>query len=172
LELQTCRKQAVKIRLNFSGVAMSTQRSAAAHLARSLTVQTRGCGFYRIGAEIAGCLDAMGAGTGLLAVFLAHTSASLCVQENADPDVLFDLTAALQRLAPESGLYRHRSEGPDDMPAHIKALLTAASLALPVRGGRLALGTWQEVYLIEHRTAPHLRRLELDFVGGLNAQGR
>jgi secondary thiamine-phosphate synthase enzyme len=144
---------------------MSTQRNAA-HLARSLTVQTLGRGFYRLGTELADCLNAMRAGTGLLSVFLAHTSASLCVQENADPDVLLDLTAALQRLAPESGPYRHRSEGPDDMPAHIKALLTATSLSLPVRGGRLALGTWQEVYLIEHRTAPHQRRLELDFVGG------
>jgi len=150
---------------------MSTQLTAA-HLARSLRVQTRGRGFYRIGTELAGCLDAMGAGTGLLSVFLAHTSASLCVQENADPDVLSDLTAALERLAPESGLYRHRSEGPDDMPAHIKTLLTATSLLLPVRGGRLALGTWQEVYLIEHRTAPHQRRLELDFVGGTSVRTR
>jgi secondary thiamine-phosphate synthase enzyme len=157
---------AVKIRLIFSGVAMSTQPSAATHLARSLTVQTRGRGFYRLGAELAGCLDTMAAGSGLLSVFLAHTSASLCVQENADPSVLFDLTAALQRLAPENEPYRHRSEGPDDMPAHIKTLLTATSLVLPVRRGRLALGTWQEVYLIEHRTAPHERRLELDFVGG------
>ena len=103
--------------------------------------------------------------SGLLSVFCAHTSASLCVQENADPDVLADLGAALQRLAPEGGPYRHRSEGPDDMPAHIKTMLTAAQLSLPVRDGRLALGTWQEVYLIEHRTAPHRRRLELDFIG-------
>jgi secondary thiamine-phosphate synthase enzyme len=149
---------------------MSTQLNAATHLARSLTVQTRGRGFYRLGAELTSCLDAMAAGTGLLSVFLAHTSASLCVQENADPDVLFDLTAALQRLAPESESYRHRSEGPDDMPAHIKTLLTATSLSLPVRGGRLALGTWQEVYLIEHRRAPHQRRLELDFVGAPGAR--
>jgi secondary thiamine-phosphate synthase enzyme len=144
---------------------MRTQQDGVTHIARSLTVQTRGLGFYRLGAELAGCLDAMAAGTGLLSIFLTHTSASLCVQENADPDVLFDLRAALQRLAPENGPYRHRSEGPDDMPAHIKTLLTATSLSLPVRGGRLALGTWQEVYLIEHRTAPHQRRLELDFVG-------
>src|SRR5215470_16398958 len=103
---------------------MSTQRSAVTHLARSLTVRTQGPGFYRLGAELAGCLDAMAAGTGLLSVFLAHTSASLCVQENADPDVLSDLSAALQRLVPESWPYRHQSEGPDDMPAHIKTLLT------------------------------------------------
>jgi secondary thiamine-phosphate synthase enzyme len=149
---------------------MSTQLNAAIHHARSLTVQTRGPGFYRLGAELADCLDGMAAGTGLLSVFLAHTSASLCVQENTDPDVLADLTAVLQRLAPEGGPYRHRSEGPDDMPAHIKTLLTATSLSLPVRGGRLALGTWQEVYLIEHRTAPHRRRLELDFVGTGSAE--
>jgi secondary thiamine-phosphate synthase enzyme len=148
---------------------MSTQLGAATHLAHSLTVQTRGCGFYRLGAELTGCLDAIGAGTGLLSIFLAHTSASLCVQENADPDVLIDLTAALRLLAPEGAQYRHQSEGPDDMPAHIKTMLTATSLLLPVRSGRLALGTWQEVYLIEHRTAPHRRRLELDFVGGRRA---
>ncbi len=144
---------------------MSTQEGAIFHAARSLSVQTRGQGFYRLGAAIAGSLDAMAAGTGLLSVFLAHTSASLCVQENADPDVLLDLTGALKRLAPEAGPYRHNSEGPDDMPAHIKTLLTATSLSLPVRGGKLALGIWQEVYLIEHRTAPHMRRLELDFIG-------
>ena len=87
------------------------------------------------------------------------------MQENADPDVLTDLSAALRGLAPEGGPYRHRSEGPDDMPAHIKTMLTAVQISLPVRGGRLALGTWQEVYLIEHRAAPYRRRLELDFIG-------
>jgi secondary thiamine-phosphate synthase enzyme len=97
--------------------------------------------------------------------FLAHTSASLCIQENADPDVLLDLTEALGRFAPENAAYRHHSEGPDDMPAHIKTLLTATSLSLPVRNTKLALGTWQEVYLIEHRKAAHERRLEIDFAG-------
>ncbi len=144
---------------------MNTQEGPILHAARSLSIQTRGQGFYRLGGAIAGALGAMAAGTGLLSVFLAHTSASLCVQENADPDVLIDLTGALQRLAPEAGPYRHNSEGPDDMPAHIKTLLTATSLSLPVRDGKLALGIWQEVYLIEHRTAPHTRRLELDFIG-------
>jgi len=91
------------------------------------------------------------------------------VQENADPDVLLDLSAALARLAPEAGPYRHRTEGPDDMPAHIRTMLTASQLSLPVREGRLALGTWQEVYLIEHRAAPHRRRLELDFIGSSEA---
>lgn len=135
------------------------------HLSGTLSVETRGPGFYGVGSELQRFLAQMRVKSGLLSVFCAHTSASLCVQENADPDVLADLGAALQRLAPEGGAYRHRSEGPDDMPAHIKTMLTAVQLSLPVREGRLALGTWQEVYLIEHRTAPHRRRLELDFIG-------
>ena len=131
----------------------------------TVSIATRGTGFYPIGSELQRFLKYNGAGSGLLSVFCTHTSASLTVQENADPDVLADLAAALQRLAPEGAPYRHRSEGPDDMPAHIKTMLTAVQLSLPVRGGRLALGTWQEVYLIEHRAAPHQRRLELDFAG-------
>jgi secondary thiamine-phosphate synthase enzyme len=141
----------------------------AHHLSGSLSVDTRGQGFYRLGAEVARVLSGMGGRDGVLSLFLAHTSASLCVQENADPDVLFDLVTALRGFAPESRAYRHNSEGPDDMPAHIKTMLTATSLTLPVREGRLALGTWQEVYLIEHRTAPHRRKLELDFIGSLEA---
>jgi secondary thiamine-phosphate synthase enzyme len=137
----------------------------ARHLGRTLTVETKGQGFYRLGIELQRSLKSMGARSGLLSVFCTHTSASLCVQENADPDVLLDLTAALARLAPEGGPYRHRSEGPDDMPAHIKTMLTAAQLSLPVRDGRLVLGTWQEVYLIEHRLSPHRRKVELDFLG-------
>lgn len=136
-----------------------------AHACATLRICTKGTGFYRIGRELSRALEGMGAKTGLLNLFLAHTSASLCVQENADPDVLTDLAAALERLAPRGALYRHRSEGSDDMPAHIKTLFTATSLSLPVRAGRLVLGTWQEVYLIEHRTAPNERRLELDFLG-------
>ncbi len=143
---------------------MST-RGIPSHLSCLVTVQTRGQGFYGIGAEIQRCLAQMRARTGLLSVFCTHTSASLCVQENADPDVLLDLAGALERLAPECGPYRHNSEGPDDMPAHIKTMLTSSQLSLPVREGRLALGTWQEVYLIEHRSASHRRRLELDFIG-------
>ncbi len=135
------------------------------HLSGTLSVETRGPGFYGVGPELQRFLARMRVKSGLLSVFCAHTSASLCVQENADPDVLADLGAALQRLAPEGAAYRHQSEGPDDMPAHIKTMLTAVQLSLPVREGRLALGTWQEVYLMEHRTAPHRRRLELDFIG-------
>lgn len=135
------------------------------HLSSTLNIETAGQGFYGVSTELQRCLKRMGAKSGLLSVFCTHTSASLCVQENADPDVLLDLSAALARLAPESGTYRHRSEGRDDMPAHIKTMLTAVQLSLPVREGRLALGTWQEAYLIEHRIAPHRRRVELDFIG-------
>jgi secondary thiamine-phosphate synthase enzyme len=98
-------------------------------------------------------------------VFIRHTSASLTVQENADPDVLHDLERALDRLAPEHGPYRHRSEGPDDMPAHIKTMLTATSLAVPVCDGRLLLGTWQGLYVAEHRARPHRRDLVLHYIG-------
>jgi secondary thiamine-phosphate synthase enzyme len=131
-------------------------------------VDTKGRGFYRLGAELSRCVRTARAETGVLTVFLTHTSASLCIQENADPDVLADLDGALSRFAPENAGYRHVSEGPDDMPAHIKTLLTATSLSLPVRAGTIALGVWQEVYLIEHRNAPHTRRLEIDFVGYLD----
>ena len=139
--------------------------AAACHISATVCIETHGAGFYGVGHELQRSLARMRARTGLLGVFCTHTSASLCVQENADPDVLTDLAAALRGLAPEGASYRHSSEGPDDMPAHIKTMLTQVQLSLPVRNGRLALGTWQEVYLIEHRAAPHRRRLELDFIG-------
>lgn len=145
----------------------STSRTVTGHRSSTVTLGTAGSGFYRLGGELHRRLKEMGAENGLLTVFCAHTSASLCVQENADPTVLMDLTDALKRLAPEDARYRHRSEGPDDMPAHIKTLVTAISISLPVRNGDLALGIWQEVYLIEHRAGSHKRRLELDFVGSL-----
>lgn len=108
-----------------------------------------------------------GVTTGLLTLFLHHTSASLVIQENADPDVLHDLQAFFARLAPEDArLYRHTTEGPDDMPAHIKAALTQVSLSVPVSDGRPALGTWQGIYLFEHRTRPTPRRVTLHLVGG------
>jgi len=131
----------------------------------TLFVDTQGAGFLRLGARLNGFLSGIGARAGLLNVFVAHTSASLCIQENADPDVLYDLQAKLEMLAPANGPYRHNSEGPDDMPAHIKTMLTATSCSIPVRDGKLALGTWQEVYLIEHRARPHRRRIEVDFAG-------
>jgi secondary thiamine-phosphate synthase enzyme len=144
---------------------MSTPGAGAEHVSRAVTVTTKGPGFYRLGNELAGRLKEMGARDGLLTIFCTHTSASLCIQENADPDVLADLAESLRGLAPEEADYRHSCEGPDDMPAHIKTLLTATSLSAPVRRGRLALGVWQEIYLIEHRKGGHERRIELDFIG-------
>ena len=101
----------------------------------------------------------------LLLLFLRHTSASLTVQENADPDVQTDLVTALRRLAPQDGPWVHTVEGPDDMPGHIRAMLTGVSLHVPVKGGALGLGTWQGIYLVEHRRRPHRRELTLQFVG-------
>jgi secondary thiamine-phosphate synthase enzyme len=105
------------------------------------------------------------AGDGLLLLFLRHTSASLTVQENADPDVQTDLVTALRRLAPQDGPWVHTVEGPDDMPGHIRAMLTGVSLHVPVKGGALGLGTWQGIYLVEHRRRPHRRELTLQFMG-------
>ena len=105
------------------------------------------------------------AADGALLVYLRHTSASLIIQENADSDVQTDLTAALDRLAPENAPWIHDVEGPDDMPAHVKAMLNGVSLHVPVVGGKLALGTWQGIYLVEHRRRPHSREVVLQFVG-------
>jgi secondary thiamine-phosphate synthase enzyme len=132
-----------------------------------LAVETQGPGFSDVTAAVAGWLDAIGAGDGLLTIFVRHTSASLTIQENADPDVLHDLSEALERAAPRTGPYRHRIEGPDDMPAHIKSMLTNATLGIPVRGGRAELGTWQAIYLIEHRDRSHRREIVLHFIGTL-----
>jgi secondary thiamine-phosphate synthase enzyme len=101
----------------------------------------------------------------VLLVFLRHTSASLTIQENADPDVQSDLTDALDRLAPEIAPWVHDAEGPDDMPAHVKAMLNGVSLNIPVLNGALALGTWQGIYLVEHRRKPHMREVIFQFVG-------
>jgi secondary thiamine-phosphate synthase enzyme len=161
--MQTGRKRRVKLDIFFGEIV--SMSAGICHISGTVSIETPGQGLFGVGNELQRFLARGRVGAGLLSVFCAHTSASLCVQENADPDVLTDLEAALQRLAPEGAAYRHRSEGPDDMPAHIKTMLTAVQLSLPVRDGRLALGTWQEVYLIEHRTAPHRRRLELDFIG-------
>lgn len=132
-----------------------------------LTFNTSGRGMSDVTAELAAWLQASRAGDGLLTVFIRHTSASLTIQENADPDVQADLLDAFDRLAPETPAYRHNSEGPDDMPAHIKAALTSTSLTIPVSAGRMTLGTWQGVYLIEHRARPHQRRVVLQFMGDL-----
>src|SRR5262249_47940656 len=130
-------------------------------------VETQGPGFTDVTAHLAAWLGSFSAQDGLLTVFNRHTSASLTIQENADPDVLRDLMTALDRLAPRTARYRHSLEGPDDMPAPIRSMLTSASLGVPVLNGRMQLGTWQAVYLIEHRDRPHRRELLLHFVGTL-----
>jgi len=130
-----------------------------------LTVQTSGAGFTDLTAEVAKFAREARAREGAVTLFIRHTSASLTIQENADPTVLVDLTTALNRLAPENGGWRHDTEGPDDMPAHIKTMLTATSLHVPLLRGALALGTWQGVYLVEHRARPHRREIVLQFIG-------
>jgi secondary thiamine-phosphate synthase enzyme len=130
-----------------------------------LTVATRGAGFTDITRKVVSWLGSIAAQEGLLVLFVRHTSASITIQENADPDVLRDLAEALDKLAPRDGRYRHVTEGPDDMPSHIKSMLTAVSLSVPVAGGKAALGGWQGIYLIEHRDAPHTREIVLHYVG-------
>jgi secondary thiamine-phosphate synthase enzyme len=134
-------------------------------LTATLTIETAGLGFVDITREAAAFLNEGRAGDGLLTVFLRHTSASLAIQENADPDVRADLMMALRRLAPENAGWVHDTEGPDDMPAHVKTMLTGVSVGVPVRGGDMVLGAWQDLYLIEHRAAPHRREVVLQFIG-------
>jgi secondary thiamine-phosphate synthase enzyme len=131
----------------------------------ALTVQTSGTGFFEITHDVARFLDEAGARDGMVLLFLRHTSASLVIEENADPDVRTDLVTALERLAPADGDWVHQVEGPDDMPAHIKSMLNGVSLHVPVTGGKMALGTWQGIYLAEHRARPHRREVLLQFVG-------
>jgi len=131
----------------------------------SVSVPTRGKGLVEITEEVARWLAGTGIATGLLTLFCRHTSASLLIQENADPDVARDLAAFFEGIVPEAGPYVHRSEGPDDMPAHIRAALTGTHLAIPVSGGRLMLGTWQGIFLFEHRTGPHRREVALHGLG-------
>ena len=139
-----------------------TEMRQASH---SLSVATEGKGFIDITGALARWLEDIGGGNGLLTVFVRHTSASLTIQENADPNVQRDLGDALEALAPEGARYAHQEEGPDDMPSHIKAMLTSVSLGIPVVDGKMTLGTWQGVYLIEHRASPHRRTLALSFIG-------
>jgi secondary thiamine-phosphate synthase enzyme len=132
---------------------------------RIIRVETGGRGFYDVTATLADFLRGARMGEGLLTVFCRHTSASLLIQENADPSVLRDLESVFSRLAPEGATYAHDTEGPDDMPAHIRAALTQTQLSIPVIGGALALGTWQGVYLFEHRRRPHRREIALHLMG-------
>lgn len=130
-----------------------------------LAVATRGPGFVEITRPLSRFVGASGIGSGLATIFCRHTSASVAIQENADPDVQADLSTALDRLAPRDAGYRHDVEGSDDMPAHIRAMLTGSSLAVPILDGRLALGRWQGVYLIEHRDRPHGREVLVNLIG-------
>ena len=130
-----------------------------------LTVQTSGRGFFDLTAEVAKFVKEAHAIEGQVTLFIRHTSALLTIQENADPTVLVDLTTALDHLAPENAGWSHDTEGADDMPAHVKTMLTATSLQIPVLKGQLMLGTWQAVYLIEHRRRAHVREVVVQFVG-------
>lgn len=133
--------------------------------AHTLVVATPGQGLVEITREVARWTTGQGMQMGLLTVFCRHTSASLVIQENADPDVRRDLEDYIAALAPESPAYRHQDEGPDDMPAHLRAALTGVQLSIPLTSGRLALGTWQGIYLFEHRTRPHRREVTLHLLG-------
>jgi secondary thiamine-phosphate synthase enzyme len=131
----------------------------------TLVVETRGAGLYEETAAVKAWLAQIDVLDGLLTLFIRHTSASLLIQENADPDVHVDLIDALERLAPRDRAYVHTVEGPDDMPAHIKSALTQTSLSIPVKAGRMVLGTWQGIYVVEHRDRPHRREVVLHYLG-------
>jgi secondary thiamine-phosphate synthase enzyme len=142
-----------------------TETVPQAIVTATLTLDTEGEGFVEITRDVTRFVADVGAGEGLLFLFIRHTSASLTVQENADPDVRTDLVTALRRLAPADAPWVHDVEGPDDMPAHVKAMLTGVGLHVPVIGGALALGTWQGIYVAEHRSRPHRREVVMQFVG-------
>ena len=131
--------------------------------AQMLAFQTPGPGLLEITRDVAGWASGQGMATGLLTLFCRHTSASLVIQENADPDVRRDLEDWVASIAPESASYRHQDEGPDDMPAHLRSVLTGVQLSIPLIGGRPALGTWQGIYLFEHRDLPHRREVVMHF---------
>ena len=130
-----------------------------------LSVETSGEGFFEITGGVTRFLKQVGARDGTVLIYLRHTSGSLVIQENADPDVRTDLVTALRRLAPANAGWVHDVEGPDDMPAHVKSMLNGVSLQIPVSEGDLALGTWQGIYVAEHRTSPHRREVVLQFCG-------
>jgi secondary thiamine-phosphate synthase enzyme len=130
-----------------------------------LTVETSGEGFFEITVEVKRFLKQAGARNGTVLIYLRHTSASVVIQENADPDVRIDLLTALRRLAPADAGWVHDVEGPDDMPGHVKSMLNGVSLQVPVDDGNLALGAWQGIYVAEHRITPHRREVILQFCG-------
>ncbi len=134
-------------------------------MSRTLRIETSGRGFYEFTRNIRDFAREAGMTQGLLTAFCRHTSASLLIQENADPTVLRDLEAVFERLAPEAADYAHDTEGPDDMPAHIRVALTQTQLSIPLIGGALALGAWQGVFLFEHRRRAHRREIALHLIG-------
>jgi secondary thiamine-phosphate synthase enzyme len=131
----------------------------------TFTLATSGEGLTEFTQAVRRFVTATGVRTGLLTLFCRHTSASLLVQENADPDVRADLLDFFRRIAPQAATYRHQSEGPDDMPAHLRAALTQVQLSIPVAEGAPVLGTWQGIYLFEHRAAPHRRQVAVHIIG-------
>lgn len=135
------------------------------HHTQTIAIDTSGPAMHEVTREVADWVSATGISNGLVTVFCRHTSASLMINENAASAVQRDMLRWLDRVAPEGSHYEHDSEGPDDMPAHLKAALTGVSLPIPVTGGRLALGTWQGIYLVEHRASPHRRELVLHLAG-------
>jgi secondary thiamine-phosphate synthase enzyme len=152
-------------------LSKSITRSAPSTIAATtivtsqLAVQTRGKGFVDLTADVERFLNEASAKEGAVTLFIRHTSASLTIQENADPSVLADLETALSRLAPENAGWTHDTEGPDDMPGHVRTMLTSVSLQIPVVNGEMVLGTWQAIYLIEHRERPHRREVVVQFAG-------
>ena len=148
------------------GRLSAIHRAAPAVFAHAtLVIETHGAGFIEITRDAARFVAESCAIDGALFLFLRHTSASLLIQENADPDVCTDLRTALERLAPADAGWVHATEGPDDMPAHVKTMLTGVSLHVPVADGKLVLGTWQGIYVVEHRSHAHRREIVLQFVG-------
>jgi len=143
----------------------SQPETSMAQAFQTLEVATRGPGLTNVTAEVRAWLSKIGADDGLLTAFIRHTSASLVIQENADPDVHIDLLEALAHMAPRDRHYVHDTEGPDDMPAHIKSMVTETSLSIPVHSGQMVLGTWQGLYVIEHRDRPHRREVVLHYLG-------
>ncbi|HEY7243522.1 MAG TPA: secondary thiamine-phosphate synthase enzyme YjbQ [Xanthobacteraceae bacterium] len=154
------------MRAELSGISSAALEIVAS---ATLAVETQGKGFTEITDHAARFLAEAEAQDGSLLLFIRHTSASLVIQENADPDVRTDLAASLARVAPEDAGWVHGVEGPDDMPAHVKTMLTDVCLHVPVRAGGMALGTWQGIYLAEHRTRPHRREVVLQFIGSRRA---
>ena len=150
------------MRVTLSAITRSVPEMIAT---ATLAIETNGQGFSDITRDAARFLTDAGAQDGALLLFMRHTSASLIIQENADPDVQTDLATALAGVAPTQAHWVHRTEGPDDMPAHVKTMFTGVSLHVPVSGGALAFGTWQGIYLAEHRDRPHRREVLLQFIG-------